>query len=112
MLMNSASSMAHADAFAIRIPLCHYRVRMMARYKRGIGLLLVVAVVALYVSTCVPMPKLVRHSSHSLTAVFFHSANTFGPALVASLWRPHLTASPDSIASGTDLINRICSRIC
>jgi hypothetical protein len=85
---------------------------MMTRYRNSIGLFLVMAVVALYVSTCVPMPKSVLHSSHALTVVFLHSATAFGPVLVTSLWRPHLNAGPDSIASGTDLINRICSRIC
>lgn len=84
---------------------------MMARYRDSIGFLLIVAVVALYVSTCVPMPKSVLHSSHSVAA-FFNSAPGIGPVLVASLWRPHLTASPDLFSSGTDLINRICSRIC
>jgi hypothetical protein len=85
---------------------------MMARYKSSVGLFLIVAVVALFVSTCVPMPKSFLHGSHSVAAVFFHSANNFGPVLSASLWRPQFMASSEWFASGTDRINRLCSRIC
>jgi hypothetical protein len=83
----------------------------MARYRSSIGLLLTVAVVALFVSTCVPMPKSVLHVSHAVTAALITS-HTFGPVLTATLWRHHLAAGPEWLASGTDLINRICSRIC
>jgi len=84
----------------------------MARYRNSIGLLLVIAVVALYVSTCVPMPKSVLHSSHAFTSGFLATAHAFGPVLAASLWRHQVAAGPEWLASGTDLINRICSRIC
>ena len=84
----------------------------MIRYRSSIGLLLVMAVVALFVSTCVPMPKSLLHTSHAVTAAFITTAHAFGPVFTASLWRQHLTAGPEWIASGTDLINRICSRIC
>jgi len=86
--------------------------QMMAQHKTGIGLLLVVTVVALFVSTCVPMPVSVLHNSHHLTSIAFHSTPASGITLAASLWRPNLVVSTESPASGTDLINRLCSRIC
>ncbi len=98
--------------FAFHIWVCHYRVKEMSRYRNSIGLLVVIAVVALFVSTCVPMPKSVLHSSHAVTAGFLTTAHAFGPVLTASLWRHHVAAGPEWLASGTDLINRICSRIC
>ncbi len=84
----------------------------MARYRNSIGLLLIVAVVAVFVSTCVPMPKSVLHSSHAVTAGFLASFPSIGHLLTASLWRQHVPAGPEWLASGTDLINRICARIC
>ncbi len=101
-----------AARFAFPIPLCHYRVKEMSRYRNSIGLLLIVAVVALFVSTCVPMPKSVLHSAHAVTAGVLASVHSFGPTLTASLWRHHVATGPEWLASGTDLINRICSRIC
>ncbi len=84
----------------------------MARYKDRIGLLLVITVVAVYISTCVPMPTSLLHSSHAVTAFFSHSAHSLGPVLMASLWRHQLAPESDLFASGTDRINRLCSRIC
>jgi len=98
--------------FAFLIPVCHYRVKEMFAYRNSIGLLLIIAVVAVFVSTCVPMPKSLLHSTHAVTAGFLASVHSFGPVLTASLWRHHVSAGPEWLASGTDLINRICSRIC
>src|SRR6185369_4517306 len=85
--------------------------QMMAQHKTGIGLLLVVTVVALFVSTCVPMPVSVLHRSRRRTGLAFHSTRAAGVVLAASLWRSNLVVSTESPASGTDLINRLCSRI-
>jgi hypothetical protein len=74
--------------------------------------MLVTAVVALFVSACVPMPKSVLHNSHTVAAVTVPAAQAFGAALSATSWRPQLMPSNELAASGTELINRLCSRIC
>jgi hypothetical protein len=84
----------------------------MRRHKSSIGLLLVITVVGLFVSTCVPMPKSVLHSTHAFTAIVLHSTAISGVSLSASLWKPYVAVNTGSPSSGTELINLLCSRLC
>lgn len=83
---------------------------MTKRYKFGIGLVLIVSVLVLFVSAGVPMPKSVLSAKKFAAQV----AALAVPVLTSFPLTPELNLQAFSQvpqASGTELINRLCTRI-
>jgi hypothetical protein len=85
--------------------------KMVERLRIAVALGLVVAVLGMFVSIGVPMPKSVLGAKQLASAISMHvTAVTIAVAvmLVSSLLVSAVVSQP----SGTELINRLCSRIC
>jgi hypothetical protein len=81
------------------------------RFKIVIGVASMFAVLGMFFSVAVPMPKSVLHAKQLASAV---SMQVTGMSIAGTVALMALAITPDEVSqpSGTELINRLCSRIC
>lgn len=84
---------------------------MRDRFKIAIGLSLILAVLGMFFSAGVPMTKSVLNAKH-LSSVFLLHATVALVAPVTAMLSSEYISDVAHPTSGTELINRLCSRIC
>jgi hypothetical protein len=86
-------------------------VTMGRHFQLAIGVALILAVLTIFISSGVPMPKSVLSGKQRATFFSMYFSVTTGILALAMVL---FQLSPDERfqPSGTELINRLCSRIC